>query len=850
MSIDGSFKLIMFEKNLKRTQMKKLIAILLTPISSPLFLFLLHICSLVCKAQGLNAPLGVATDQDGKIYVANQGRDEIGIYSNGGILMRTIGSQGNADGQFNGLSNLTIGINGNIYAVDNGNGRIQVFDHTGTFLFKFGSIGTGNGQFGSLDAKSGTELNITADDGGNIYVADFNNNRIQIFDNMGVFIKMFGTSGMGDGQLKKPLDIALDRNGNIYVLDFDNRIQVFNNSGVFLRKFVAPILSNTQFVRIAGIEVDDSGVYLIDSGNKCFWIFDSTGNLRGRFGSKGYRDGQFRSNNGLTIDHLGNIIIADSQTNRVQVFDHTGIFKFMFGTTQPKNRYMVFFKDKTGSLYDVGNPAGFLSQRAINRRIRENTTISVEDLPISEEYVQGVSSAGATLLYKTKWMNGILVECESSLVPALEQLPFVSRVEYVAHGGRPIENIAEIPPSSPSSVWKERQLSMIGIDHLHNSGYHGEGLMIAVFDTGFMGANTALPFQHVFSENRFDAVTSFDFVHGIRNVFKQHDHGTKVWSVIGAKMDGSFTGGAFKANFVLFVTEDVTSEFRIEEYNWLFAAERADSVGVDVINTSLGYTSFDDGLMNYSFSDLNGNTSVITNATRIAANKGIAVIVSAGNKIPGSDISSPWDKIFVPADGDDLLAVGGVTSDGSLTSFSCVGPSADGRIKPDVAAMAQGVLIVSPNGSIGEASGTSFSSPLIASLTALLWQREQTLKGQELLSKIRHYGNQASNPDNLLGYGIPNPFTTVTETPIDTSHKLPLVFPNPVSNELTVEFSNDSALREMYLLNSSGLIFTIPNSQIIDHQFKLNLASIPPGIYLLRMWFQDGSAATQKILKH
>ena len=272
---------------------------------------------------------------------------------------------------------------------------------------------------------------------------------------------------------------------------------------------------------------------------------------------------------------------------------------------------------------------------------------------------------------------------------------------------------------------------MLGIPQMHADGFRGEGMTIAFLDGGFMGVNTTAAFQELFNEGRYDDVVSHDFVRNTDNVFQYDDHGSQVFSVIAANIADDFTGGAYKANFQLFVTEDASSEYRVEEYNWLFAAERADSAGVDIISSSLGYYDFDIASMNYSTAQMDGKTAVVTQAAQWAADRGIVVVTSAGNE---GNIPS-WRIITAPADGADVVAVANLTPQGVASSSSSRGPAADGRIKPDLAALGSGVTVVQDNGAIGTASGTSLAAPLITSLIAGVWQNFRNSLRRKLLPR-------------------------------------------------------------------------------------------------------------------
>jgi serine protease AprX len=524
---------------------------------------------------------------------------------------------------------------------------------------------------------------------------------------------------------------------------------------------------------------------------------------------------------------------------------------FTFGLSYGQvNRYMVFFSNKTGTPHSISSPETFLSERAILRRDNQNIAVIEQDLPVTPAYVEDVRNAGATVLYKTKWMNGVLVECDQSLILTIEALPDVSSVELVAPGARPpsagrMGSSGKFKEVKESTGATDIQLSMLGIDEMHTAGYRGEGKLIAVIDAGYPGANTAAPFQHIFNESRFDATTSYNFVSGGSNVFTGNSHGTHVWAIMGAFSAGEFIGGAYKASFILFITEHTDTEYRVEEYNWLFAAERADSAGVDMINTSLGYNTFDDAQMDYDQSQMDGQTTVITRAANMASLKGIAVVVSAGN-----EGNKTWGIITAPADSENVLAVGSVDAAGVKVVMSSTGPTADGRIKPDVVALGDDVSYISPAGSVSSGDGTSYASPLIASFAAGIWQMLPELSAQQLLDTIRNRASQFSNPDNFLGYGIPNFISVITAVAPEIPADVASVFPNPVVRYAKVQFmdivQSDHVL--ITLIDSRGMMSKMSASQVTNRELQIDLSNQKPGLYLLRL--QTGNQlSVHKILK-
>jgi serine protease AprX len=309
------------------------------------------------------------------------------------------------------------------------------------------------------------------------------------------------------------------------------------------------------------------------------------------------------------------------------------LFSTGWVSAQSVNRYVIFFKDKQASPFSITRPQEFLSQKSIDRRTKQGIELSEEDIPVNQSYVLQVRNAGARTFFTSRWMNALLVETDVPTLDQIKLLPFVLRTEYVAPNQKlSVGRVRKMRSRKDNSIAPatRNQLQMLGIDKMQEDGLKGEGVTIAVFDGGFLGVNSALPFQAILNENRLR--DSFDFVARSGNVFAYDDHGTEVLSIISAFNEGNYTGGAYKANFQLYVTEDVDSEYRIEEYNWLFAAERADSAGVDVINSSLGYNLFDDVSMDYSKARLDGKSAVVSQAASKALSKGIVVVCSAGNE--------------------------------------------------------------------------------------------------------------------------------------------------------------------------------------------------------------------------
>jgi hypothetical protein len=456
-------------------------------------------------------------------------------------------------------------------------------------------------------------------------------------------------------------------------------------------------------------------------------------------------------------------------------------------------KYWVAFTDKNNSPFSINNPQEFLSAKAIENRIRHNITIDVSDIPVNPHYIDSVIAMGATVLHKSKWMNAITIELtDTLLLPAISQLSFVKAIEPVygtrifkTENSEATQAIVKLneSPELGSDYYGEgyNQIFMLRGDYLHSQGFNGEGIIIGVLDSGFGNTDIIEAFQHLFNENRI--LATWDFVTNNSSVFEDDGHGTNVLSTMAANIENSFVGTAPKANYLLFRTEDAGTEFRVEEDNWVAAVEMADSIGVDVINTSLGYSDFDDPSMDYTYTDMDGKTTRISQGARFAARKGIVVINSAGNSGNNS-----WRYITAPADADSILAVGAVNNFGSVVSFSSRGPSADGRVKPDIVAQGAGTTVVNTSGEIRKSNGTSFSSPVLAGMAACFRQAFPHKNNIEIINAIRASAHLYLTPNDSAGYGIPDFRKAYIVNAFSDEQLLPNAYPNPFSNQLNISF--------------------------------------------------------------
>jgi len=533
---------------------------------------------------------------------------------------------------------------------------------------------------------------------------------------------------------------------------------------------------------------------------------------------------------------------------------------------QNKN-YWVTFTDKNYNSFSVDKPSKFLSTRAIERRAKQNIAVTKQDLPISDLYLHLIENTGAVILKKSKWYNAVLVQTtDATQIQTIENYLFVKSVKEIAAAANAssinkfeIENTQMLAPQESFSADRTNvydyglslnQANQIGVDCMHNSGFNGTGMVIAVLDAGFYNANILPAFDSLRANNQI--LGCRDFVTGDTLVYEDNQHGMMVLSSMGGNLPGRLVGTAPKAKYWLIRTEDAATETMQEEINWVVGAEFADSVGADIINSSLGYSYFDNTAENHTYADMDGNTTIITKAADWAASKGIFVCSSAGNSA-----GFPWFKITAPADADSILTVGAVDSAGFVTGFSSRGPTFDGRIKPNVAAKGYQSVVAAPWGDILQGNGTSFSSPITAGAVACLWQANPTKTNMELLYAIQQSGNQAATPDTLIGYGIPNfctaniILTGIHENTI--TQPIVSVYPNPFNSQLTLNYV--SSKNEKIKIQ----LFDISGRKIVEQQFTATennnnfiingLEKLSRGVYFIQLNSSDDITIYQKIIK-
>lgn len=525
------------------------------------------------------------------------------------------------------------------------------------------------------------------------------------------------------------------------------------------------------------------------------------------------------------------------------------------------SRYWVQFTDKNNSPYSIDRPEEFLSQRALDRRAKYNITIDELDIPVNQAYIDAVAECGAEILNPSKWLNGVTVRAfDQTIIDAINELDFVAEVR--GYYDDPLkqeikdkfyfENLSENEIDRGAAIDSEYygyafdQINQINGVALHEAGYTGEGILIGICDGGFAGADNIAVFAAAREEGRL--IGTRDFVHGGTNVFNESGHGTAVWGLMGGKIENTYVGTAPDAMFFLCRTEDVGSENIIEEYNWVSGVELLDSIGADIMNSSLGYIDFDDPLMDHTYDQMDGQTNVITRGAEIACSRGLLVVNSAGNE--GSEYND-WRWIGAPADGEHVFTIGAVGVDGMRAPFSSIGPTYDNRIKPDVMAHGYNVYVTGTMDDwFGQGSGTSYSSPVICGMTACLMQAMPGKTTQEIRDCLRNSGNYAEHPDSFYGYGIPDyvkalNFLGVNEVENDAS-ELIKIYPNPSNGVIFVDFGVEGE-KNVQVFNQLGQMIYNIDIQDDNSEIEAFLSKLTSGIYIVKSSSNEKNISTKLI---
>ena len=494
----------------------------------------------------------------------------------------------------------------------------------------------------------------------------------------------------------------------------------------------------------------------------------------------------------------------DTYFRSVLMFLYILIF-IVQGHCRESGIYTISLTDKEGTPFSMDHPEAFLSSRSLQRRARCHLPVTYDDLPVSQRYIDSLHTLGMKIICRSKWFNTVTAYSRDTLLlDTITRLSFVREIKLVKPD-HPVKSkqIKWAEPESPAgNSFFPVQLRMLHGDTLHRMGFTGKGLLISILDAGFYHADILPAFDSLWSHGQIKG--TWDFIEQSPQVFDDHPHGMNVLSILAGIVPGQLKGSAPGADYWLLRTEDVYSEYPVEEEYWTAGAEFADSVGSDIIHSSLGYYVFDDPSLSYSYQDMNGRTTTVARAAVMAARRGMVVVVSAGN-----EGNKDWHYIISPADADSILAVGAVDSLQYPASFTSFGPSSDNRVKPDVSTMGVNILIQGSDGTVVRGNGTSFSSPLISGLTACLWQAFPEMDAQEIIRTVRESSSHYLSPDHRIGYGIPDylmAYTRLNLIRYFSGHLSPLlVYPNPFTDHLTIVVkANEPASIQILLFDMTG----------------------------------------------
>jgi subtilisin family serine protease len=500
----------------------------------------------------------------------------------------------------------------------------------------------------------------------------------------------------------------------------------------------------------------------------------------------------------------------------------------------------VYFNAKPNYQSYLNTPLLMLSQRALDRRTNQNIALDFKDIPVEASYINQIKAVtGITVMAKSKWLNAIHIRGTQAIINSLLTFSFVSKVDFA---NKSLNQTGKIVKSAKiKKVTKNNkvkidyaygtslnQIQMLNGQLLHQQNYTGSGKIIAVLDAGFPGVNTAQPFQRLRDNNKI--LGGYNFVLRNPDFYTGVSHGTSVLSSMGGYKENSLVGTAPDASYYLFITEDDASENPVEESLWVEAAEKSDSLGVDIINTSLGYFDYDNTAYNHTYSEMNGTTAYISRGAEIAFSRGMIVVASAGNS---GATSNP--HIGVPADAVSVITVGAVNASELLTSFSSIGPSFDQRIKPDVMAQGQSAVLSDEFGNIITANGTSFSSPIMAGMIACLWQAYPAKTNQEIRQLVIKCADRFTTPNNQYGYGIPD-FNLALNNGLllNTFSKDDfIIYPNPTSDFVSILLpkSIDRAMVTIYTILGQKVL----DKEITAQSASISLKALNKGMYIYKV---------------
>lgn len=524
------------------------------------------------------------------------------------------------------------------------------------------------------------------------------------------------------------------------------------------------------------------------------------------------------------------------------------VFNLQLVNGQTASRYQISFKDKGSlTLNDVS-----LSEKSLLRRTNQGIDLNFTDIPINPDYINQLLDLGITIKGKSRWLNTVTVKMTEVEFASVSSLPFIKTIvkskssKGIVQASQEISNYSKAIPFYNYGL-SDKQIEQIDGKILHDYRYQGQGMTIAVFDAGFKKVDEHIGFSEAFINNQITAGPDFVLGFNQKVNYEHSSHGQSVLSTMLAYTENVYVGTAPKADYILIRTEDATTETLVEEFNWLMAAEYVDSVGVDLINSSLGYTVFNDTLENHTYADLDGNTTLITRAADLAAQKGILVVNSAGNSG-----GSPWYYISAPADADSILTVGAVNADGFSATFSSHGPTIDGRVKPNVVAHGSGVYASQGIDNYSPTNGTSFSGPIICGMTACLWQylktKDITTSNMDVIALIEKSAHLYPNYNEDYGYGIPNYKSIVNDISL-----FPLVekeigiFPNPFNKSIHL-YSNFITGERVELISMTGQVIKSAIMEADQYDIIFDTEFLSQGMYFIKL-HSEGKTNIYKVVK-
>ncbi len=534
-------------------------------------------------------------------------------------------------------------------------------------------------------------------------------------------------------------------------------------------------------------------------------------------------------------------------------------------------KYVIRFKDKTGTPFSISDPSKFLSARAIERRAKQHIAINETDLPVTPAYIDSIKSvSNVTVLDVSKWFNQVCIATtDSTAISKINSFPFVIKTEPVKRlmntkiSGRIqssftmtrdkfTEQIKGVtsplsPPVSENYYSYGDSYEQIHIhdgEYLHNQGFRGQGMLIAILDAGFYHYKSLPAFDSVNINRR--VVDTYDFVAKEASVDEDFYHGMMCFSIIAGNIPGQLVGSCPDAKFLLYRSEDVGSESPVEEQYWIAAAERADSAGADIISTSLGYNQFDNPVFDYTYSDMNGKTTIIAKAATLAARKGMIVVAAAGN-----DGDNSWHYLETPGDADSIITVGAIDRSGAVASFSSYGPASDGRVKPTAASVGFGTALSSTTGLIQVGDGTSFATPNLAGLVTCLWQAFPEFTNMQIIEAVKKNSGIYNNPNDRIGYGIPDFKKAFDDLSQQRAAKIAIhlgnqfikIYPNPFKDKFTIAIKPEiTSTATFKLFDATGKYYfskrvSLEEGLIQTINFR-QLQTLQKGLYILK--FTDG----------